>query len=277
MAIFENHCALNSKEVLSAVKQSVKKFGIKIIPNSTEADACLIWSVLWNGRMLPNKNIYEKYKQQHKPVIVFDVGALKRNITWKIAVDNINALGYYGHTHNLDNDRPKKLGIQLGQNKPNDQIIIMGQHAKSLAFSPWTSQEDFFNHTVSKLKDYTDRSIILRPHPRSKINPHLLISQAGLQIPKQLMNSYDDFDVDYSYHLVVNHNSGPGIQAGLSGASVLVDSSSLAFPVSISIDQVESLPSLDREKWLIEICHTEYTVSEIENGSWITRLEPWIN
>jgi hypothetical protein len=277
LAIFENYCALNSKEVLAAIRQSTAKFGIQVLSNSMDADALLIWSVLWNGRMLPNKSLYDHYRQQGKPVIVIDVGALKRNVTWKVSVNNVNALGQYGHLENLDFDRPKKLGLQLSSNKSNGEIIVMGQHAKSLAFMPWICQENWFNHTVEILRQHTDRQIVLRPHPRSRINPHLLTQSARLQIPKQIAGTYDDFDASFNYHLVVNYNSGPGIQAAIHGANVFVDVTSLAAPIGIKVNQLETPPSTDRERWLIEIAHTEYTVPELANGTWLTRLEKWIS
>ena len=38
----------------------------------------------------------------------------------------------------------------------------------------------------------------------------------------------------------------------------------------------EQLRTFDREQWLIKLCHTEYTVSEIQQGTWYPRLEQWL-
>ena len=64
----------------------------------------------------------------------------------------------------------------------------------------------------------------------------------------------------WDYDAVINYNSGPGIQAVIAGVPAIVDSSSLAYNVT------------DREQWLIDICHTEYTVEEIESGTWVRRI-----
>ena len=77
------------------------------------ADAAVIWSVLWHGRMQLNQAVYEHYRSQNKPVIVIDIGALYRGQTWKLAVNHITRDGYYGHEHDLDRDRPKQLQISL--------------------------------------------------------------------------------------------------------------------------------------------------------------------
>jgi hypothetical protein len=73
-------------------------------------------------------------------------------------------------------------------------------------------------------------------------------------------------------HAIININSGPGIQAAIAGVRPVVDASSLAHPVGIRITDIEAPYECDREKWLVEICHTEYTVEELTQGIWITRI-----
>jgi hypothetical protein len=63
----------------------------------------------------------------------------------------------------------------------------------------------------------------------------------------------------WDFDCVINYNSGPGIQATIAGVPVVVDKTSLAYGV------------VDREQWLIEICHTEYTIEEIKQGLWVKR------
>ena len=77
----------------------------------------------------------------------------------------------------------------------------------------------------------------------------------------------------FDYHAVVNLNSGPGIQAAIAGTRPLVDSTSLAYPVGIQIDQLDDPYMVDRDRWLVEICHTEYTVNELSEGIWLERLK----
>ena len=73
---------------------------------------------------------------------------------------------------------------------------------------------------------------------------------------------------------MINYCSGPGINAAIAGTNVLVDKKSLAYPMSIKLKQIENPPhKKNRDKWLVEISHTEYTVDEINNGLWLTRLQ----
>jgi hypothetical protein len=44
--------------------------------------------------------------------------------------------------------------------------------------------------------------------------------------------------------------------------------------VSIDLHDIEQSYTVDRDQWLAEICHTEYTVEEIKKGLWLQRLRP---
>ena len=80
--------------------------------------------------------------------------------------------------------------------------------------------------------------------------------------------------MQYNYHAIVNHNSGPGIQAALAGCRPIVSASSLAAPVGHLIENIEQPYDIDRTEWLHSIAHTEWTVDELATGDWYTRLLP---
>lgn len=272
---FENQCALNSPEVMQAFLQGAKRAGYDIVPNSFETDTVVIWSALWHGRMKPNEEVYRRFRGQNKPVIFIEVGALNRGVTWKVSVNHVTAQGFYGHHNNLDPDRPRRFGVRLNYPKSSrPEILICSQHRASLQVQDqWPNQENWINDRVRKLRQYTDRAIIVRPHPRSQISLSLLESNLQVQTPKKLINTYDSFDFDVNYHAIVNHNSGPGIQAALAGIKPIVDSTSLAFPVSYAMGAIEKPYDIDREQWLIEIAHTEYSTHELAQAIWYARLE----
>ena len=276
IAYFPNQCALNSIPVLQAVLDSLRGAGHTIEPNSMDADAAVIWSVLWAGRMAQNHEVWVRYRESGRPVIVVDIGALYRGETWKIALNSITANGYYGHTENLDWDRPQRLGINLAVNlSRNPRIVIAAQHQKSLQVAGLVSMESWILEQIDKIKAVTDRPIVIRPHPRSALDVSRFknITNVTVEQPQHIANTYDSYNLTFDCHALVNHNSGPGIQAALAGTRPIVDSSSLAYPVSIDLKNIEQPYDIDRDQWLVEICHTEYTVKEIEQGLWIQRLK----
>jgi hypothetical protein len=273
VAYFPNQCAQNSVPVMQAMLTSLRRAGHTIEANSYDCDAAIIWSVLWAGRMAANQEVWVRYREANKPVIVTDVGALYRGETWKIAVNSITATGYYGHTENLDRDRPRKLGISLAINVTRSpRIVIAAQHARSLQVAGLSSITDWICNQVEQLQQVTDRPIVVRPHPRSPLDTTLPLG-VTIEQPQKIANTYDSYNLAFDCHTLVNYNSGPGIQAALAGTRPIVDASSLAYPVGIKYKDIENPYTVDRDQWLIEICHTEYTLQEIESGLWLNRLQ----
>jgi hypothetical protein len=272
VAYFPNQCALNSVPVMQAMLDSLRNAGHTPVENGQNCDAAIIWSVLWSGRMTANQAVWSHYKAIGKPVIIVDTGALYRGETWKIAVNSITANGYYGHTENLNWDRPNKLGISLALNlSRNPQIVIAAQHKKSLQVAGLVSMEDWILTQVNNIRAVTDRPIVIRPHPRSPLD-RTQFQNVTIEQPKKIISTYDSYNLAFDCHAIVNYNSGPGIQAALAGTRPVVDSSSLAHSVSIPIADIEKPYDCDRDQWLVEICHTEYTLEEIKQGLWLKRL-----
>ena len=260
VAYFPLQCALNSGPVMSAIINSLQHAGFRLEPNSYDADVAVIWSVLWAGRMLGNRAVYQHYRNANRPVVCIEIGALNRGQTWKIALNHVNAQGYYGHQHNLDWDRPAKLGIKLQTNKLNHgRVLVAGQHRQSLQLEG-VDQEAWYLKQIENI----NKQIVVRPHPRCPLDRSRFPKDVVWEQPRKLANTYDSFDMHWNFDSVINYNSGPGIQSVIAGVPVIVDQSSLAYNV------------VDREQWLVEICHTEYTVEEIERGTWVKRigLEP---
>jgi hypothetical protein len=272
VAYFPNQCALNSVPVIQAMLDSLRHAGHSPVENGQDCNAAIIWSVLWSGRMAANQAVWSHYKAMGKPVIVVDIGTLYRGETWKIAVNSITAAGYYGHTERLDWNRPKKLGISLALNlSRNPQIIIAAQHKKSLQVAELVSMEGWILAQLDNIRAVTDRPIVIRPHPRSSLD-RTQFQNVTIEQPKKITSTYDSYNLAFDCHAIVNYNSGPGIQAALAGTRPVVDSSSLAHPVSIPIVDIEKPYDQDRDQWLVEICHTEYTLEEIKQGLWLKRL-----
>jgi hypothetical protein len=269
--IYRENGALNSSPVLDAFAAGLISQGHPIVDNNE--DIGVIWSVLWQGRMRPNKAIYESFRKLNKPIIIIEVGNLKRGITWRICLNHINRLGKFGNEIDLDPQRPQLLNVSLQPVKGHrkGEILIACQHSASLQWQAQPSIEEWVRQTISQIKKYSTRKIVVRPHPRSPIREKFV--DAVIELPRKIENSYDDFNIDYNYHCVINHNSGPAVQAAINGTPTICDSSSLAFPVGEKWENLENPQLPDREEWFLKLCHTEWTVEEIAQGIPISRLE----
>jgi hypothetical protein len=270
--LWREHGALNSPPVFAAVEQGLKNIGMAVVNDHQDVD--VIWSVLWYGRMKSNKFVFDQAKNQNRPVMIIEVGNLFRGRTWRLSLDHIHGLGKFGNDCDLDLDRPRKLGAVLRPINENrkENILIACQHEHSLQWQGQPSMVRWVADTVDQIRQYSDRPIEIRPHPRSPININL--PGTRLVRPVKIPNSYDDFDIDYSYHCVINFNSGPAVRSAIEGNPVICDQSSLAYPVSDRWVNLEDPKLPDREEWFLKLCHTEWTIPEIQSGLPFTRIFP---
>lgn len=273
--LYREHGALNSGPIFDAFSIGLRKLGHT--ETTVNEDVVVIWSVLWRGRMKLNEKIYQTAVKNNKPVIIIEVGNLKRGNTWRVALGHVNSLGEFANDNNLDADRPRKLGINL-QNftgRRNPEILLCGQLSDSLQWQSMPSIPQWVANTVSAIGQHTDRKIVFRPHPRQAIQTNF--AGIAVDIPRKILNSYDDFAINYNYHCVINHNSGPTVQAAIAGTPVICDPSGLAWPVAAKIENIDNPTLADRDEWFLKLCHTEWTVDEIAAGIPLARLLPKIS
>ena len=268
--LYREYGALNSAPVFDAFERGVKSLGHEIVKN--DENFAVIWSVLWSGRMKPNQEVYRRCVKNNIPVIIIEVGNLLRHKTWRISINNINGLGIFGNDDNFDQKRPEKLGLSLKpvNSRRREEILIAAQHQQSLQWQGMPSMSAWVENVVAQLRQHTTRNIMVRPHPRSPFSVNL--NNVRMLSPKIIPGSYDDFDIDYNYHCVVNHNSGPAVQAAVFGTPVICDSSSLAGELSGNIENIESINLPDRTEWFLKLCHTEWTTDEISQGIPLERI-----
>jgi hypothetical protein len=271
---YRENGALNSPPIFDAFEQGLRASGHTL---SNDKDAIpVIWSVLWNGRMAPNKIVYETAIRQNKPVVIIEVGNFLRGQTWRISLNHINNLGIFGNDENLDSSRNNKFKIDLRpfQEKRKPEILIACQHQKSLQWQGQPPVTEWVKKTIAKIREFSDRPVIVRPHPRS---PFIYQEKNVIfEKPRPVPDTYDDFDIDFNYHCVINHNSGIPVQSAIRGIPTICDQSCLAYPVSTLFEDLENPVLPDRDDWLLRLLHTEWFVDEIKQGIPIKRLEKYL-
>ena len=285
--LYTDYGALNSKPVFEAFAKSIIDAGHTVIYNEPyrvmdhydNYDVAVIWSVLWNGRMGQNKQIWDINRSLSKPVIVLEVGGIKRGTTWKVGLNGINRTAYFGEQNN-DRTRAASLGLVC---KPwrsdGDFILICGQHDKSLQWQNMPRMSTWFLETYDEIRKYTQHPTVFRPHPRCRLD-HI---ERGLknvyrQEPNHIANTYDDFDMGFdNVWATVSYSSNPGPHSCINGVPAFVSTHSLAYSVSNDIDflyDIENPMMLDRTQWLNDYAHTEYTIEEIAAGLPLKNLTP---
>lgn len=263
--LYRENGALGSNVVFDALEEGFKKLGCEIV--TTGEDIPVIWSVLWFGRMAANQEVYQRFTNNNKPVMIVEVGSLKRGISWKLSWGNINANGTFNKDTSREDGRSNKLGITLMPIKENRKpsVLLLGQHDKSLQWQGLPPIKNWIFDKIAEIKKFTDRPIIVRPHPRCSV-PAINLPNVTFSNPVLLPNTYSEFNMDLSHHCVINHNSGTTVQAAIYGVPIICDSSGLAYPVSCSLQEIETAHLKDRAEWFDQILHTEWTVDEFTQG-----------
>lgn len=255
--LYPQYGALNSPPIFESFRLGLLKAKQEIGISDGNGDVAVIWSVLWNGRMRSNRSIWTKYRDLGKPVIVLEIGNLIRDKTWKIGINGIN-LGSYFNQQGNDDSRSKELGLKLDDwSMGGQQILICGQHEQSQQWEGQPPMNIWLEQTVNTLKQYTDRPIVFRPHPRCSI-----------RLRNHVNISTDDFisEIKKSW-AVVGWNSNPGIQSIIKGVPAFLSLNSLAAPVANNdLRQIENPMRPDRQQWFNDLCWTEWTQKEMEQG-----------
>jgi len=275
-SLFTNNGALNSAPVFEAFAQGCGQLGHEVVYNDNNADVAVIWSVLWHGRMTANKNVWELFRKQNKPVIVLEVGALKRGIMWKVGVNGINREANFGPVGN-NSERADSLGLKLKPMRESKEghILICTQHDKSHQWRSTPPISNWVIETISTLRQHTDREIIIRPHPRCKLDGiQHEFDNVKLQRPEHIQGTYDDFDLDLTNtYAVVNWSSNPATLATIEGIHAFVGPESLAWDVANPVlVNIENPIVYDRQQWLNNLAYSEWSVPEISQGIPLKRL-----
>ena len=272
VGIFDHYGALNSAPVFAAIRAGLDRIGIAHSSMDSSADVAVIWSLLWAGRMKPNQDVWNLYQSTGRPVIVAEVGMLRRGFTWKLGINGTGINADYGKE-----TIPNRAGVLGLTTKPwtnaGYNIVVACQRSDS---EQWTGQPPtiaWLTETARMIRQYSDKPIVIRPHPRQRIAN---IPGCVIESPQPIPGTYDSFNYDRCLQTawaVVNHNSGPGTQAILNGVPAFVSSTSLAAPVgNLDIANIENPSRPDREAWLETIAHTEWTIPEIDSGLPLLRL-----
>ena len=273
IALFPEYGSLNSQLVFEALIRHLQSKNEKIMVNKYDntCDVAVIWSVLWQGRMEKNKKVWEHFRSQGKPVVVLEVGGLRRNHTWKMAINGINRDADFANQIYDDKRWPLfKLELKPWQQTGN-VIVICGQHHNSEQWKGLPKLNSWVEQQIKIIRKYCDNPIVVRPHPRNPFNfdekkyPHVRVN-----LPKRDHSTYDDTDfkkILRSTWAVVNHSSNPAIEAVINGIPVFVSESSLCHDVgNTNVADILHPAMPARQNWANRMAYTEWTTEDIGEG-----------
>jgi len=266
------HGPLNSKVIFQKFIQSMKDTGDDVhIDKETNSDVAVIWSVLWRGRMQGYKKVWDRYRSAGKPVIVIEVGGLRRNLSFKIGINGINRDADFANQEFDDKRWPLFKHELRPWNPTGDLIVICGQHDSSEQWNGLPKMSSWIEQQITKIRAYTTRPILVRPHPRNVITiDEKKFQNVKVRLPKRDYRTYDDTDFKATLGrtwAVVNHSSNPAMEAVIKGIPVFVSESSLCHDVgNVTLGDINTPAMPNRLNWANKLAYTEWFEDEIEKG-----------
>ena len=127
---------------------------------------------------------------------------------------------------------------------------------------------DWLNHTIKRLRKYTDRPIVVRGHPGDKNAKRYLSAGKNYKLSN---NVYLIDDLKNCWATVV-FNSSPAVASAIEGVPVFITDPiperSQAKPVANThIKNIEDPKIFERQNWIEELAMSHWKTSELQDGT----------
>jgi hypothetical protein len=125
---------------------------------------------------------------------------------------------------------------------------------------------DWVNSTVNQIRKYSERPIVIRPHPGDNQAKKYMVGLPNISTKENLV---DDF---HNAWAVVTYNSTPGVAAAIEGIPVFVTDptpkTSQAFAVAnTDLSQIENPKTFERQAWIEQLAMSHWSFAELSNGT----------
>lgn len=138
---------------------------------------------------------------------------------------------------------------------------------------------DWAEQTVRVLRQYSNRPILLRPHPGDRTaRQHIkqLAHTLGVKISSPNSTLLDDLKNCWA---VVNHNSSPTVAAAIEGYPVFVtdpEKSQAADVANTDLSQIEHPTMPERQAWIERIAMAHWNQEEIASGAAWSHMRTYV-
>jgi hypothetical protein len=134
--------------------------------------------------------------------------------------------------------------------------------------------QDWAIETINEIRQYTDRPIIVRPHPGDRQSKEILTvghPQCRIPLSSNVKMSTNESLLDdlKDCWAAVNYNSSPVVGAAIEGIPVFVadKTKSQCTEIANDLENIENPTLYDRQCWVERISMFHWKFSELQNGS----------
>lgn len=191
--------------------------------------------------------------------------------------------GVYYNTDNYANQNSsdakwniikQRLNLDLQPWRSNGQhVLVCGQRdggwsMKGSDMAAWVI------NTLREIRQYTDRLIVVRPHPKNPIDPKLINQFANVKLST---NPSLQQDLQNAWASVF-FNSSSCVASVLAGVPVFaVDSDCVAWDVAnTTLSQIEKPLTPLREQWLWDLSAAHWTDEDSKSGLIYNKFKPFL-
>ena len=143
--------------------------------------------------------------------------------------------------------------------------------------------QDWAIETINKIRQHTDRLIVVRPHPGDRQSKTILTlghPQCRIPISSNVKLSTNESLVDdlKNCWAAVNYNSSPVVGAAIEGIPIFVadKTNSQCAEIANNLENIENPTLFDRQRWVERISMFHWKFSELKDGSCWQHIKQFI-
>jgi hypothetical protein len=143
--------------------------------------------------------------------------------------------------------------------------------------------QDWAIETINKIRQYSDRPIIVRPHPGDRQSKEILTvghPQCRIPLSSNVKMSTNESLLDdlKDCWAAVNYNSSPVVGAAIEGIPIFVadKSKSQCAEIANDLKNIETPTLFDRQSWVERISMFHWKFSELQNGNCWRHIKNYI-
>ena len=234
---------------------------------------------------------YQYILNSQKPFIVSESAPFREyNNYLRFAWSSYGWVDANCNNENVGNERwnkfAKETNISIKEWKSRgDDIIIMGQKEGDSALAHiYDTYETFYDwvlDVILQIRKYSDRRIIIRPHPRNlsrgitlatriASDPNMKNVVVSENLTKGGNQGGEGLEADFNRaYCVITYNSLSGVEAVTRGIPVYaLDNMSMVWPIAHrDFSQIEKLDyTIDLQDWKNKIAYTMWNRKEVSSG-----------
>lgn len=160
-----------------------------------------------------------------------------------------------------------QLVVKPYRNAGNHLLICLQRHGGwsmgGASVMTWTGD------VLTRIRQYSDRPVVLRPHPGDKTNHDfgaLLKQFANVSVSSPTTSLIDDLNNCWA---VINHNSSPAVAAAIEGVPVFLtdaDNSQCRDIANTDFSLLENPNMPERQVWLNRLAMFHWSFDDLDHG-----------